>query len=106
MHSKDFFYLRKKLDGFDLAAIPIGAYEPRWFMKQYHINPEESVRIHQEINSRYSVAIHWGTFILTDEPVDEPPQRLKNALAKKSIPNERFFLLKHGETRSLKFLLR
>ena len=75
-------------------------------MKQSHINPEESVRILQDINSRYSVAIHWGTFILTDEPVDEPPQRLKNALAKKGIPNERFFLMQHGETRSLKFLLR
>ena len=105
-YSKDFINLGKKFDGFDLAAIPIGAYEPRWFMKQSHINPEESVRIHQDINSRYSVAIHWGTFLFTDEPVDEPPQRLKNALAKKSIPNERFFLMQHGETRSLKFLLR
>jgi N-acyl-phosphatidylethanolamine-hydrolysing phospholipase D len=64
------------------------------------------VRIHQDINSRYSVAIHWGTFILSDEPVDEPPQRLKNELAKKGIPNKHFFLMQHGETRSLKFLLR
>ena len=105
-YSKDFIDLGKKFDGFDLSAIPIGAYEPRWFMKQNHINPEESVRIHQEINSRYSVAIHWGTFILTDEPVDEPPQRLKKALKKIGIPNERFFLMQHGETRSLKFILR
>ena len=105
-YSKDFIDLARKFNGFDLSAIPIGAYAPRWFMKQSHINPEEAVRIHQDINSRYSVAIHWGTFILTDEPVDEPPKKLKTALAKNNIPNENFFLMQHGETRSLKFLLR
>jgi len=59
-------------------------------MKQSHINPEESVRIHQDINSRYSVAIYWRTFLFTDEPVHEPPQRLKNELAKKISPMSAF----------------
>ena len=103
-YSKDFIDIGNKFSGFDLAAIPIGAYEPRWFMKQQHVNPEESVKIHQDTGSRYSVAIHWGTFILTDEPVDEPPKLLENALAQKGIPNEHFFVMQHGETRSLNFL--
>ena len=105
-YSKDFIDLGKKFDGFDLAAIPIGAYSPRWFMKQAHVNPEEAVKRHQDIDSRYSVAIHWGTFMLTDEPVDEPPKLLEDALAQKGISNEHFFVMQHGETRSLQFLLR
>ena len=57
-YSKDFIDIGNQFEGFDLAAIPIGAYSPRWFMKQKHINPEEAVKIHQDIDSRYSVAIH------------------------------------------------
>ena len=75
-------------------------------MKQAHVNPEEAVKIHKDIGSRYSVAIHWGTFILTDEPVDEPPKLLEISLKNEGIPNEYFFVMKHGETRSLEFLLR
>ena len=105
-YSKDFLNLRRKFESFDLAAIPIGAYSPRWFMEKAHVNPEEAVKIHKDINSRYSVAIHWGTFILTDEPVDEPPKLLEMALAKYGIPNEYFFVMQHGETRSLEFLFR
>ena len=83
---------------FDLAAIPIGAYEPRWFMKAHHISPEEAVQVHLDIDSRKSAAIHWGTFILTDEPLDEPPRRLAKALEDKGIPSEDFLVLRHGET--------
>ena len=75
-------------------------------MKPQHVNPEEAVKIHQDTGSRYSVAIHWGTFILTDEPVDEPPKLLENALAQKGISSEHFFLMKHGETRALNFLFK
>ena len=75
-------------------------------MKQKHINPEEAVKIHQDIDSRYSVAIHWGTFAMADEPVDEPPKLLEDALAQKGVSNEHFFVMQHGETRSLQFLLR
>jgi L-ascorbate metabolism protein UlaG (beta-lactamase superfamily) len=88
----------KKLGPFDLSAIPIGAYEPRWFMKSHHINPEEAVQVHTDVRSKKSVAIHWGTFILTDEPLDEPPKRLGTAMAEKKLPSSDFLVLKHGET--------
>jgi N-acyl-phosphatidylethanolamine-hydrolysing phospholipase D len=64
---------------FDLALIPIGGYAPRWFMKNMHVNPEEAVSIHNDIRAKYSLGIHWGTFPLTAEPIDEPPQRLRAA---------------------------
>ena len=66
---------------FDLACIPIGAYEPAHYNKDAHINPEEAVRVHQDLMSRHSIGIHWGTFALGDEPFEEPPLRLKEAMA-------------------------
>ena len=87
-----------KLGPFDLAAIPIGAYEPRWFMRKHHVNPEEAVQIHKDVKSRKSMGIHWGTFILTDEPLDEPPRRLATALQENRISKQDFLVLKHGET--------
>mmetsp|Transcript_39890 Transcript_39890/g.96000 ORF Transcript_39890/g.96000 Transcript_39890/m.96000 type:complete len:752 (+) Transcript_39890:207-2462(+) len=62
-----------RLGPFDLAAIPIGAYEPNWFMRASHCNPAEAVKIHQAVRSRKSVAIHFDTFDLADEPREEPP---------------------------------
>ena len=93
-----FRQIGEKLGPFDLAAIPIGAYEPRWFMKPHHMDPEEAAQVHLDLKSRKSVAIHWGTFILTDEPLDEPPKKLAEALREKGIPAEDFLVLKHGET--------
>jgi L-ascorbate metabolism protein UlaG (beta-lactamase superfamily) len=60
----------------DAALLPIGAYEPQWFMGKQHMNPEEAVRAHGDLGARALVAMHWGTFQLTDEPLDEPPARL------------------------------
>eukprot|EP00741_Cyanophora_paradoxa_P018058 tig00021037_g17437.t1 len=85
----------------DLAILPIGAYEPRWFMKPQHIDPDEAVQIHLDLDATYSVGMHWGTFVLTDEPIGEPPLRLAEALRKRGIPQERFFCMKHGEVRIL-----
>lgn len=87
-----------RLGPFDLSAIPIGAYEPRWFMRGHHMNPEEALQAHLDLGSRKSVAIHWGTFSLTDEPLDEPPQKLSAELEKKGNPSPDFKILKHGET--------
>jgi L-ascorbate metabolism protein UlaG (beta-lactamase superfamily) len=67
-------------------------------MKMHHVNPEESVQIHKDLRSKKSVAIHWGTFILTDEPLDEPPQRLAGALQASQIPQNDFKVLQHGQT--------
>lgn len=97
----DFQIIGQKLGPMDLAAIPIGAYEPRWFMHALHVTPEEAVKIHQDVRSRRSVGIHWGTFELTDEPLDEPPKRLRAALARAGISAEEFFVMQHGETRRL-----
>ncbi|XP_035207769.1 N-acyl-phosphatidylethanolamine-hydrolyzing phospholipase D-like [Stegodyphus dumicola] len=84
---------------FDLSAIPIGAYEPRWFMKYQHINPEEAVQIHMDVRSKRSLAIHWGTFSLANEYYLDPPLRLRESLDKYEIPHELFFTMKHGESR-------
>ena len=82
----------------DLALLPIGAYEPRWFMSPVHINPAEAVRIHLDIQSRQSVAMHWGTFVLTDEPMDAPPKALALAMESHSIHPDQFRVPQHGET--------
>ncbi len=63
----------------DLSLLPIGAYEPRWFMRDAHMNPPEAVRAHLEVGSRRSLAIHWGVFHLTDEGYDEPVRALEEA---------------------------
>jgi L-ascorbate metabolism protein UlaG (beta-lactamase superfamily) len=86
-----------KLGPFDLSAIPIGAYEPRWFMRHHHITPEEAFQIHLDVRSKKSVAIHWGTFMLTDEPLDEPPKRLEEAARENGRSEEEFLILNHGE---------
>ena len=84
----------------DLALLPIGAYNPRWFMAPVHVDPEEAVRIHQDIGARHSVAMHWGTFVLTDEAMDEPPRRLRQALDDQALDQDSFIVMQHGETRN------
>jgi L-ascorbate metabolism protein UlaG (beta-lactamase superfamily) len=101
-YSKDFADIRAKFGGFDLAAIPIGAYAPRWFMHVQHVDPAEAIRVHRDVNARQSVGIHWGTFAgLTDESLYEPPLALAAERKKAGIADEDFFVMKHGETRVL-----
>ncbi len=100
-YSADFAEIHARLGPVDLAALPIGAYEPRWFMQVMHVNPDEAVRIHLDLHARQSVAMHWGTFVLTDEPLDEPPHRLRRALGEQSLTERDFWLMRHGETRLL-----
>jgi L-ascorbate metabolism protein UlaG (beta-lactamase superfamily) len=63
----------------DLAMLPIGAYEPRWFMQSAHMNPPEAVRVHGDVGARRSIGIHWGTFQLTDEGREDPVRALAAA---------------------------
>ena len=101
-YSRDFADIGARFGGFDLAAIPIGAYEPRWFMKIMHLDPAEAVQVHKDVKARQSVAIHWGTFDnLTDESLYEPPLRLAEERRKAGLTEEQFFVMKHGETRAL-----
>lgn len=87
--------------GFDIALLPIGSYEPRWFMAQQHVNVEEALRIHQDLGAKRSLGVHWGTFELTDEPLDEPPRVLVRERAAKGLAEEQFFVMAIGETRLL-----
>jgi len=82
----------------DLALLPIGAYEPRWFMAQMHMNPDDAVRAHLDLGARLSVAIHFGTFPLTDEAIDAPAAALATALAEHGVPETAFRLPSFGET--------
>jgi N-acyl-phosphatidylethanolamine-hydrolysing phospholipase D len=109
-YSKDFTDIRARFasrqtpeqgGGFDIALIAVGAYEPRWFMTSQHVNPAEAVQIHRDVNAKRSVGIHWGTFELTDESLDQPPSDLADARRAKGVPDEDFFVLAIGETRKL-----
>jgi N-acyl-phosphatidylethanolamine-hydrolysing phospholipase D len=83
---------------FDIALLAIGAYEPRWFMAEQHMNPPEAVRAHKELGARRSLGIHWGTFELTDESLDEPPRALAAARQAGGVAEQEFFLLPIGGT--------
>ncbi|GAA5902137.1 hypothetical protein JCM6882_006710 [Rhodosporidiobolus microsporus] len=87
---------------FDFSMIPIGAYSPRWFMSRIHCAPEDSVELHRQIKSRKSLGMHMGMFMLTDEPMDEPPKRLRTACDRYSIPESEFGVSGLGETRRYK----
>ena len=71
-----FQLIGQKYGPFDMASIPIGAYSPRWFLKDVHCNPEEAVRIHQDLRAKRSTAIHWGTFPMSHESFIEPALEL------------------------------
>jgi N-acyl-phosphatidylethanolamine-hydrolysing phospholipase D len=92
----DFKEIGKKWSSIDLSLIPIGCYIPRWFMKPVHIDPFEAVQIHQEVNSNFSIAMHWSTFHLSDEPTDLPPFDLSLALKQAEIEKNKFVVLRPG----------
>ena len=83
--------------GCDLGLMSVGAYAPRDFMKDAHMNPEEAVKAFEDLGAKYGIAVHWGTFKLTTEKMDEPPRRLAQSLKNKGISSETFRALQHGE---------
>lgn len=99
-YSKELFeMIAEKLNKpIHMAAIPIGAYEPRWFMAPQHVCPEEALMIHECIKSEISIAIHHGTFPLTSEPLDEPSLRLKASLRDAGLDESVFQVVSHGST--------
>ncbi len=86
---------------FDVGLLPIGAYHPDYFFKCTHINPEEAVRIAQDMGIRHLIAMHWGNIVMTKEPVEEPPIRLVKAGREAGISDERLHILKIGESYSI-----
>jgi L-ascorbate metabolism protein UlaG (beta-lactamase superfamily) len=91
--------IRTRLGPFDLALVSIAAYEPPEIMRMTHTTPEQALRVFTDVGARTFVAMHWGTFDLSDEPLDEPPRRLRVAARAMNLPDERVWVLAHGETR-------
>ncbi|MBE9640365.1 MBL fold metallo-hydrolase [Salipiger mangrovisoli] len=89
--------IRARYGAPEVALIPIGAYEPRWFMAPQHVAPEEAVRILTDVDAGQALGIHWGTFQLTDEPREEPVALLSASLEAAGIPQERFRALAPGD---------
>jgi N-acyl-phosphatidylethanolamine-hydrolysing phospholipase D len=105
-YSKDFADIHERFAvrhgagrGFDVALLPIGAYEPRWFMSAQHVDPGEAVQIHRDLGAEHSIGIHWGTFELTDESLDEPPRALARAARDAGLADDAFTVLAIGATR-------
>lgn len=94
-----FAEINARLGAADLALIPIGAYEPRWFMESVHMNPDEAVRAHLALGARRSIGMHFGTFQLTDEAIDAPLQALAAARTAHGVPEADFTTLDFGGTR-------
>jgi len=99
-HFKD---ARLRHGNFILSLLPIGAYEPRWFMQTAHLNPADAVKAHLDLESRQSIGIHFGTFQLTYEGIDQPIIDLEKALRENQISDTDFIVPEFGETRLLKF---
>jgi N-acyl-phosphatidylethanolamine-hydrolysing phospholipase D len=109
-YSEDFRDARKRFaarhtdelgGGFDIALIAVGACLPRWFMKDQHVDLEEAVQIHLDLGAKRSVGVHWGTFALADDPLDQPIHDLAGARRSKGVSEQAFFLLPIGGTRQL-----
>jgi N-acyl-phosphatidylethanolamine-hydrolysing phospholipase D len=96
-YSRDIADIAARFDGFDLAAIGIGSYQPAWY-RNSHVNPEEAVRIHKELRIKRSIAMHWGTFPTGQEGLDQPLEDLAAARKAHGLSEKDFTVLRHGET--------
>jgi L-ascorbate metabolism protein UlaG (beta-lactamase superfamily) len=90
--------IRERLGPIDLALLPIGAYEPRWFMRSVHMNPDEAVQAHLDLDAARSIGMHFGTFQLTAEGIDDPVHGLAESLRERNVPASRFRALGFGES--------
>jgi L-ascorbate metabolism protein UlaG (beta-lactamase superfamily) len=93
-----FQFIRERLGSPDLALLPIGAYEPRWFMSEVHMDPAEAVEAHRILGARQSLAMHYGTFQMTDEPYDAPRKELAAAKERAGVGDQEFGAPEVGET--------
>jgi len=96
-----FTEIGQRLGPIDWAMLPIGAYEPRWFMQPQHMNPEDAAEAFARLGARTLCAMHWGTFKLTDEPLGEPPARIARYFEEHRLDAARLWILDVGETRRL-----
>lgn len=98
-YSFHFNEIREKMGPMRLALLPIGSYRPRWFMKTIHMDPADAVSAHKDLQAEQSIAMHWGTFYIADDPLAEPPLYLKKAMKEAFIADDSFLVMKFGETR-------
>jgi N-acyl-phosphatidylethanolamine-hydrolysing phospholipase D len=98
-YAPDFKLIGERLGPIDLAAIPIGAYLPSEIMHVVHTTPEEAIQIAEDVRARRVVAMHFGTFDLSDEPVDQPPRRFLAEAERRGWGDDRAWVMKVGETR-------
>jgi len=96
-----FSRIASRFPSIDYALLPIGAYEPTWFMQSQHMGPEEAGRAWEILKARTLVAMHWGTFRLTDEPMSEPPERLRTFWKQRGHDPDRLWIFAIGETRAV-----
>jgi L-ascorbate metabolism protein UlaG (beta-lactamase superfamily) len=94
-----FAEIGRRFPRIDLALLPIGAYEPRWFMQRHHVDPEEAVRAFLDLRARRGIGMHFGTFQLTDEAIDAPVLALREARTRLGVAEHAFDVLGFGETR-------
>ena len=92
-----FVEIRERCGPPDVSLLPIGAYEPRWFMREQHMNPDDAVRALSILMAEQALGHHWGTFRLTNEGVEEPVQELETALIAADVSPERFRALRPGQ---------
>jgi N-acyl-phosphatidylethanolamine-hydrolysing phospholipase D len=104
----EFAAIAERYGPFDLVLLPVGAYEPQWFMRRVHMNPEDALEAYRELRGPYAdvpaptmMGIHWGTFRLTDEPADEPPERMRRLWRAAGLSDDSLWTLRHGETRNV-----
>lgn len=86
----------------DWAMLPIGAYAPRWFMEPQHMNPDDTMAAFAALEARNLLAMHWGTFRITDEAVGEPPERMRALWQAAKLPDDRLWIVDPGESRPLR----
>ena len=101
-NDKQFKEIGNKLGPVDLALIPIGGYLPRAFMRPYHVNPHEALKIHKDVKAKQSIGMHWGTFPLTAEGPNDPIVELAKQRKKFKITHNEFMSIAVGETIDLK----
>jgi L-ascorbate metabolism protein UlaG (beta-lactamase superfamily) len=97
-----FAEIRARCGAIDWAMLPIGAYAPRWFMEPQHMDPDEAGRAYEALGARELLAMHWGTFRLTDEAIGEPVERIRAYWAARALPPEHLWILDPGEPRALR----
>jgi L-ascorbate metabolism protein UlaG (beta-lactamase superfamily) len=91
----------QRFPSLDAALLPIGAYDPEWFMRKQHMNPDDALRAFLDLGARLCCAMHWGTFKLTDEPLDEPPRLLEEARRREGVEEGKVWIPAIGESRRL-----